>query len=684
MFSTIGPNFPTHSSLPIPADLRGDSPIPRRFFLSLTSAFLLRGLLLGGLSLWGLAVWGLAALFWAPPAKAHIVPPEDLHPVVESYRRSAFLLSLQPVPWQQVASEMEAMGEGLAEIDGDTAETFRQQAEQVLPAMLAASGGGDEAVEVPSPQQQRQAARSLFRASTGAVADALTAALEAAGAQLGQPAASAHFETARRLWAAFEHEIRSADEPAYRELGACWLEMSSALGSSGVLGAGVLAPQPEIFRAEAAELTGYLDRSFGDRFAPQARGMLMPLPAHSPTFDAAARVPPRLPPGSQINKQLPRPRQILNMAERGVDERETPLIALGDMAFDSPFVFGEPARSMGISCNTCHNKSITNPDLFIPGLSERPGGLDVSNSFFAPHANNGHFDHLDTPDLRGLRFTAPYGRNGRFESLRDFTRNVIVNEFNGPEPDPTLLDGLVAYMLEFDFLPNPMLRPDGSLAETAPAAARRGEELFHRSFPQMGNRSCATCHVPSDHFLDRRRHDLGSVTGTGPDSRDRALDTPTLLGIVYSPPYFHDGRLPTLEAVVGWFDEHYELNLEPRQRADLTAYLETVGGGTDAYENTVYTLEAELEEFSFFLSTLDFLRARGKAELVATTLETVAFELNAHKWDVQDDSQLPVLDRMVELVDEAAEAHRKGDGEALDARLAEYHRLYEEHREVLR
>ena len=46
----------------------------------------------------------------------------------------------------------------------------------------------------------------------------------------------------------------------------------------------------------------------------------------------------------------------------------------------------------------------------------------ISSRFFAPHANNSLFDPLDTPDLRGIRFTAPYGRNGRFSSLRDFIR----------------------------------------------------------------------------------------------------------------------------------------------------------------------------------------------------------------------------------------------------------------------
>ena len=106
-------------------------------------------------------------------------------------------------------------------------------------------------------------------------------------------------------------------------------------------------------------------------------------------------------------------------------------------------------------------------------MTKHAGGVDVSSSFFAPHANNGLFDPLDIPDLRGIRFTAPYGRNGRFSSLRDFIRNVIVNEFNGPEPDPIVVDAMLAYMMEFDFLPNPMLNKDGTLNSKAPAPARR-------------------------------------------------------------------------------------------------------------------------------------------------------------------------------------------------------------------
>jgi cytochrome c peroxidase len=203
----------------------------------------------------------------------------------------------------------------------------------------------------------------------------------------------------------------------------------------------------------------------------------------------------------------------------------------------------------------------------------------MSPAPFAPHANNSVFDPLDIPDLRGIRFTAPYGRNGRFSSLRDFIRNVIVNEFNGPEPDPIVVDAMLAYLMEFDFLPNPSLNKDGTLAKTAPAAARRGEKLFNKPFAQMNGMSCASCHVPSSHFVDHQRHDIGSVQGAEDHSLDRALDTPTLLSARFTAPYFHDGSLATLKEVVQWFNRNYDLKLDESQANDLTAYLEAVGDG---------------------------------------------------------------------------------------------------------
>ena len=622
----------------------------------------------------------LLFLLAVPAAHAHVVPPEQFHPVVESYRRVAFLVNLNPVQWDAVQADTRRIAAGLEMVSKERADAYRKAVADAIaePTAPVNEGGDPLGLDV-----RREAARTVFELSTRAVAELLTQELEELKASTGDRKKAAEcLEHSRQYWAAFEHEVRFTDPPMFREIGLCWLKMATALGSAPLLGQGEIPVDAQTIQEESDEILGYVNACYRDYRAPQDRP-LAPVPVASGSYDALATVPPKLPPGSNVNKQLPRPRQILNLAARGVDETDTPLVALGDMAFDSPEIFGEPARSLGMSCNTCHNKGVTNPRFFIPGLSVRPGGLDVSSSFFAPHAANGHFDPVDIPDLRGIRFTGPYGRNGRFASLREFTRNVIVNEFNGPEPEAMLLDGLVAYMLEFDFLPNAALAPDGKLTDAAAPAARRGEEIFHRPFAAMGGRSCASCHVPGDHFLDRRRHDVGTVGGAEAGSRDRALDTPTLLSAAFTAPYFHDGSAPTLRAVSGHFNDFYGLGLSGPELDDLTAYVETVGGGIDGYEDTVFTLASELEEFSFFLSTYELLKARGENELLDVTFKTIAFEVQAHKWDVQDEGRLPVLDRLTEIMVEAYEARRRGDLAAVDARVAEYRALYEDHAEVL-
>ena len=162
------------------------------------------------------------------------------------------------------------------------------------------------------------------------------------------------------------------------------------------------------------------------------------------------------------------------------------------------------------------------------------------------------------------------------------------------------------------------------------------------------------------------------------------MDTPTLLSSRYTQPYFHDGSQPTLRAVNEWFNQTYALRLSTAELDDLTAYVETIGGGVDAYEDTLLTLEAEMEEFKFFLSSYEFLRTRNKPELMTTTFKTIAQEIRAHKWDVQDDRYLPTLDRLAVLMDEATEALERGDPETADERVAAYRQLYQENVEHLR
>lgn len=607
-------------------------------------------------------------------ATAHIVPPEQFHPVAESYRRMSFILNLNPILWTEVASDARTIATNYEEIDAAAARSYLQDIERIL-AEVAPRGEGPSTL--PAPALRKRAAQDIFERTTPVLAELMIAHLDRAAASLDRYAtASQAIDEARKIWAGFEHEVKATDRTGFMQIGRAWLSMSSALGAPGIHRDAASGPDRNTFELHSQKVISYVQTNFGDNFSAPAGSRLAPLPRSSATFDSAASVPAKLPPGHNINKQLPRPRQILNIAERGVDESETPLIAIGDMAFDSAYIFGEPAQSLQISCNTCHNKGVTNPQFEIPGLSPRGGVMDVSNAFFAPHANNATYDPVDIPDIRGIRFTAPYGRNGRFATLREFTRNVIVGEFNGPEPDPLLLDAIVAYLNEIDFLPNPALQPDGRLNERASTSARRGEELFNRSFEGMGNRSCATCHIPSANFLDHKRHDIGTVAGASPYSRDRTMDTPTLLSGKFTAPYFHDGSQPTLRAVNDWFNEHFELGLNQGEIGDLTAYVETIGDGVDGYEDSIHTLEPELEEFKFFLSGYEFLKSRNKQGMLGVTFQTIASELHAHKWDVQNLDYLPILNELASLMEDAYAATLSGDEATVEAKVAAYRQLY--------
>jgi len=182
--------------------------------------------------------------------------------------------------------------------------------------------------------------------------------------------------------------------------------------------------------------------------------------------------------------------------------------------------------------------------------------------------------------------------------------------------------------------------------------------------------------VPSANFVDHQQHDIGTVTGFGDYSRDRALDTPTLLSAKYTAPYFHDGSRPTLRSVNEWFNETYDLQLSDSEIDDLTAYLETVGDGIEPYEDTVHYLDAEMEEFFFFLSAFEFLDEKNKPELMNITFQTIAQEIRNHKWELQDYAHLPAMDALAKLMDEASEASRMGDRENVRAKVGEYLRLY--------
>ena len=216
-------------------------------------------------------------------------------------------------------------------------------------------------------------------------------------------------------------------------------------------------------------------------FAPLTAAALLLIVAipHAPAFPVHGRQTV-LPAGTELNEDaLSQPREIFKSEVIG--GAKSYLVNLGDLAFSSSAILGGVARQAGISCNTCHINGASNPKLYIPGLSTRPGTFDTTGGLFNGKADNHALDPVTIPSLRGARYLAPYGHDGRTASLRDFIRTVIVDEFAGPEPSPALLDAIVVYIQDIDFLPNPSVGPGGRLTAQASAAERRARALRARA-----------------------------------------------------------------------------------------------------------------------------------------------------------------------------------------------------------
>jgi cytochrome c peroxidase len=321
-----------------------------------------------------------------------------------------------------------------------------------------------------------------------------------------------------------------------------------------------------------------------------------------------------LPTKTELNEDaLDKPREVFRSEVAG---GKSYLINLGNLAFSSPSILGDVARQAGLSCGTCHVNGAGNAKFFMPKMSTRPGNFDTTGPLFNPKANNFVLDPVRIPSLRGARYLAPYGADGRMPSLRDFVRNVIVNEFSGPEPSSAIVDAIVAYIQDIDFLPNPSLGAGGQLIGKISESERRGETLFRKPFPHDPAMSCAGCHVPSGGFVDHRQHDVGS---------GGSFKTPTLRNADFNAPYFHDGRFDNYDQVVAHFDRVFDLGLSTQDRQDLVAYLTAAGDGTQPYERD--GAGASLKEINDFATVLGTAIPAGDKAIVSLAVDTIGNEL---------------------------------------------------------
>jgi cytochrome c peroxidase len=226
----------------------------------------------------------------------------------------------------------------------------------------------------------------------------------------------------------------------------------------------------------------------------------------------------------------------------------------------------------GVACFDCHVNGHTSAATHLVG-DIRP---------------QSHRRRIDTPSLRGVQIQRLFGSQRALRSIEDFTEFEQRGAyFDGDHltaaakgVNPLERGGQVHFMAEFqellDFPAAPGLGIDGKLDPRRFAADSlevKGQNVF------FGKGQCSTCH-PAPYYTDNTMHNLrverfyktqtinGLVaTAQGP------IKTFPLRGIKESPPYFHDGRLLTLEDTVEFFNLILETKLTQDEKNALVAFL---------------------------------------------------------------------------------------------------------------
>ncbi len=226
--------------------------------------------------------------------------------------------------------------------------------------------------------------------------------------------------------------------------------------------------------------------------------------------------------------------------------------------------------SLGVACFDCHVNGHTNGATHLVGDS-RPQ----------------EFRHrIDTVSLRGVNVQQVFGSQRALMSVEDFTEFEQRAAYFDGDPVLATKKGMnildrgaqVHVMAEFqkilDFPPAPKLGLDGKLDPAlASAAELRGQELF------FGKAQCGSCHS-GPYYTDHTLHDLQVERFYEPRlingimaSDDGPIKTFTLRGLKDSPPYFHDGRLLTIDDTIEFFNLILGTRLSAREKSDLRAFL---------------------------------------------------------------------------------------------------------------
>jgi YVTN family beta-propeller protein len=184
----------------------------------------------------------------------------------------------------------------------------------------------------------------------------------------------------------------------------------------------------------------------------------------------------------------------------------------------------------------------------------------------------------NTPSLLGVSRTLPIHWSGDLDELQDVEMTIREIQFgngliNGEAHDTlgvahtgtsSQLDALASYLAVLQFPISP---------QTVDATDLK---LGRQTFTSL---ECGRCHVPPI-FTDRELHEVGTgdeLLEKNSHGRGTNFDTPSLIGVWMTAPYFHDGSAQTLEDVfrIGTVHNVFE-QLSAEELGSLIGYMKAL------------------------------------------------------------------------------------------------------------
>jgi len=206
---------------------------------------------------------------------------------------------------------------------------------------------------------------------------------------------------------------------------------------------------------------------------------------------------------------------------------------------EAAFRDGRLALDRWMSCASCHPSGHTN-------------GLN-----FDTLGDGGYGAAKNTPTLLGVGPTGPFAWTGRFPSLAAQVHQSLQTSLRGSSSDEQTVADLSAYLATLP--PPPARRPADD------PSVRRGAVVFEA-------RGCQGCHRPP-HYTSGGVKDVGLDDGPG---GHRAFNPPSLRGVGWTAPYFHDGHAASLDEVLKTHTPAARSPLSTADLADLKAFLESL------------------------------------------------------------------------------------------------------------